>query len=405
MLKVLLVEDSEAKMQEVRDLILESGFVETAAIECVRDAFAARLKLKEETFDLLVLDLVLPERAQEQANPETAMRLVDDLFEGEDFRMPRQIIGLTAFGSLHSSYARDFVARGLLLVHFDQTSDSWRAPLMMQLRQRVAQRRAEANSDRDYGVSLGLVCSLDIEFDAVQRLPWHWKDVEIQGDPAIYSRGIIPDLPKEREVIATLSPRMGMSAASIAATKLISEFHPRHIAVVGITAGLRGQVNIGDVIVADEVWDWGMGKWAHDSDEVVFLPGPHHLSIDAAIRAQMHRLSRDEPRLARIRAGWPGTKPLSELRVLIGPMASGAAVIAAQKMTDRIASYHRKLIGIEMEAYGVFAAAADGSRPITTALAVKGVSDFADEHKGDNWQAYAAYASVSILNEWAVANL
>ncbi len=45
-------------------------------------------------------------------------------------------------------------------------------------------------------------------------------------------------------------------------------------------------------------------------------------------------------------------------------------------------------------------AAADYARqPAPYALAIKSVCDFADAHKGDNWQAYAAYTSAAFFNQ------
>ena len=49
------------------------------------------------------------------------------------------------------------------------------------------------------------------------------------------------------------------------------------------------------------------------------------------------------------------------------------------------------LIGIEMEAYGVFYSAANSMSPKPIAISIKSVCDFADEHKSDNYQEYSAY--------------
>jgi nucleoside phosphorylase len=54
---------------------------------------------------------------------------------------------------------------------------------------------------------------------------------------------------------------------------------------------------------------------------------------------------------------------------------------------------HRKLLGIEMEAYGVMCAADDLPTPQPRAIVLKGVSDFADSAKSDAFREYAAYVS------------
>ncbi|MBK9370396.1 MAG: hypothetical protein IPN01_29585 [Deltaproteobacteria bacterium] len=62
-----------------------------------------------------------------------------------------------------------------------------------------------------------------------------------------------------------------------------------------------------------------------------------------------------------------------------------------------IADQHRKVSAIEMEAYGVFAAAAEARKPSPTAFVLKSIVDFGDESKSDDWQTYGAYTSASVL--------
>jgi nucleoside phosphorylase len=66
-------------------------------------------------------------------------------------------------------------------------------------------------------------------------------------------------------------------------------------------------------------------------------------------------------------------------------------------VVDEIKLQHRSLLGIEMEAYGLFAAAASAEFPRPTPIAIKSVCDFADEDKSDEFQAYAAYTSARAL--------
>ena len=84
-------------------------------------------------------------------------------------------------------------------------------------------------------------------------------------------------------------------------------------------------------------------------------------------------------------------------RVVIGPVASGSAVLADGEVVHEIKAQHRDLIGIEMEVYGMYSAAYSASQPQPLAFALKAVCDFADPNKGDNHQRYAAYTSANVL--------
>ncbi len=108
--------------------------------------------------------------------------------------------------------------------------------------------------------------------------------------------------------------------------------------------------------------------------------------------------------MERIRTGWKGEKP-QELKALVGPVASGAAVLAWRPAMEEIAKQHRKLIGVEMETYGVFMAARVCSHPRPLAFSAKSICDFGDESKQDGYQRYAAFTSAQFLFEFAKAYL
>lgn len=92
----------------------------------------------------------------------------------------------------------------------------------------------------------------------------------------------------------------------------------------------------------------------------------------------------------------------SPLAVQVGPFASGAAVVASKKVRNEIHGQDRKLIGFDMEAYGIVYACNNtmtGRPPLC--LIVKAISDNGDEAKNNKdealHQAYAAYTSACYL--------
>jgi nucleoside phosphorylase len=108
-------------------------------------------------------------------------------------------------------------------------------------------------------------------------------------------------------------------------------------------------------------------------------------------------LARNDEALARIRSAWPGEKPDHVLAVRVGPLASGAAVLADGQSIERIVDQHRELLAVEMEAYGLFAAAAEAADPRPLAVVMKSVVDFGDKKKSDDVQRYAAFVSSEVL--------
>ena len=110
-------------------------------------------------------------------------------------------------------------------------------------------------------------------------------------------------------------------------------------------------------------------------------------------------LANDQSVLGNIRMGWTEATPSGILKIHVGPMASGASVIADDEAARSIATQHRELMAIEMEAYAVMAAAEYASDPKPTAVIIKSVCDYADAKKNDDWQKYASYTSAAFADQ------
>jgi len=80
-------------------------------------------------------------------------------------------------------------------------------------------------------------------------------------------------------------------------------------------------------------------------------------------------------------------------------MASGAAVQNHKDFFDGIANQQRKILGVDMEAFGVAWACHQSFEPQPAWLIVKGVSDFADGTKNNDIQSFASYFSAKIALE------
>lgn len=133
----------------------------------------------------------------------------------------------------------------------------------------------------------------------------------------------------------------------------------------------------------------------HDS---IFEPDYRQLSLDADMLNIINRLKENNDLLTRIKAGFSGDKPKTPLKLHVGPMTSVPAVIASEQKIADLKAHARKLIGLEMESYGMFYAAqhAHCLKPIYT-VSVKSASDLADRKKTDKYQPYASYTSAALI--------
>jgi nucleoside phosphorylase/CheY-like chemotaxis protein len=398
MIKILIVEDNREKLQKLSQSL--SDIQDAADVISVMDAHNARLQLRNTAFDLLILDVAIPTRIDRDVERVGGLELLEELFDRDIYKIPTHIIGVTAYSDILKEVSGRFSSKALTLLYFDPGSDEWKHALRARVRHIIGSK--ESTDAVQYGCYLAVVCALETpELASVLQLDWNWEQITVPNDFSIYYKGNVtrrPEVQSSRETVyAAAATRMGMPAAALIASKLITIFRPRYLAMTGITAGVPGKTRLGDVIAADPSWDWGSGKWIMQGKELAFMPAPHQLGIDPEIRSKLKLMRNDHAALSRIRNSWPADLPENELKLHIGPLASGASVLADGSIAQMIRDQHRELVGIEMETYGVFAAAEECATPRPRVFSLKSVVDFADSAKNDRFTKYAAYTSAKTM--------
>lgn len=399
MIKILIIDDDAVKVQKICSALLEITNLEIDNITHVTNIHDGKINMQGSFYDLLILDIALPARLDKEIDSEGGLKLLEELFQRDTYQVPTEIIGITGYTNLYEKSQKIFSDRMLNFIHFDASSDDWITPLQKRVTHLIATKLREKNEPSEHQSHLAIVCALDDpELQSIRNLSWNWETTSISNDMTIYFRGIVRKDDLELVIYAAAASRMGMPAAAVLASKMIALFRPKYIAMTGITAGLPEKTKFGDVVVANPVWDWGNGKWTiSDSGSLQFLPSPHQISISPFLIRQFNQLKNNRAVLATIKQGWSGKTPDHELSIRLGPMASGACVLADGLTSEQIRKQHRDLLAIEMETYAVFLAAQDASFPQPTAFSIKSVVDFANGQKDDQFQKYSAYTSAQVL--------
>jgi nucleoside phosphorylase len=407
-MKILLLEDNDDKALEIENAIKENfPTIEGIDIVKVDDIIKARQELMIRFFDLMIVDLLVPNIYGDDPNPEASINLLRELKIAPDMNMPNHIIGITAYKEEHSDYEKFFNDENRFLLNYSLSSEEWKEQLKNEIQN--INLANKSNGDSRYEYDLAIICALkDPEFEAVKKLSNEWKVVYHKNSPIKFlETTFINQLGEDIRVIATSTNTMGMVATATLTTQIIELFHPQVIAMTGIAAGIEGEVALGDILIANPSWDSGSGKIKKDKkkDKKIFEFDIRQETLDDEIYHKVSDLGEDKVFLNEIYNKFEGEKPGTYLNVHIGPIASGAAVIANSDIREEINVQNRKLIGIEMEIYGLYYAAKHSTNLKPQVLAIKSVCDFADENKADNYQKYAAYTSAQFLYEFAIRNL
>lgn len=396
MIRILVVEDNQEKLRRVILALTSVAGCSIDQIKDARDASAAKRVLRDEQFDLLVLDISLPLRSDQEPDRQGGLQLLEEVLTRDMYRRPAHIVGLTAYEDAAKLADSRFRDDAFGLIRYDPSSKDWEDTIRRKVEHIIASKPIDVKADFD--VDLCILTALeDPELSAVLALDWGWQQRRFDGDGTVYHEGATTGLNGAIRVIAAAAPRMGLVASAVLASKITMRFRPRYLAMVGIAAGVKDKVEIGDILAADPCWNYESGKRHLKGGTRTFSPEPHQVAPDNIVRGSLSALARDQDALDELRRNWKFERMNRSPVLRIGPVASGAAVLQDSSIVADILSQHRKTIGVEMESYSIFVAADEAPQPQPRAFSMKAVCDFADEMKNDDYQAYASYVSAGAL--------
>jgi nucleoside phosphorylase/CheY-like chemotaxis protein len=390
-IKILLVDDDQKKLASLVHLLSGAG-ASREIIDIAQTGVQARSFLSETRYDLLILDVAIPMRPEDPADRVGGIKLLEEVAESGNYKLPRHVVGLTGFADLRNEFNERFYSRLWILEHYQPAETGWADRLSALARHVIAHSRQ--TDAAVFGVDLCVVTALNNpELIAVRELPWNWSKPESFEGVGYYYKGSFESRSRVRTVVAAAAPRMGMVAMAVLCTKMIATFRPRLLVMTGICGGIQGTCEIGDVLVADPAWDWQMGKYI----DKTFLIAPDQIDIPTAVAQRFVQMSNDTQIWFEINDSFKGKKPRATPAVKVGPVSSGASVVADARVLRSVREQHRNALGIEMELYGMYAAARDCSSPRPVTFGIKSVCDFADKRKNDGFQEYSSYVSARVL--------
>jgi nucleoside phosphorylase len=395
-MKVLVVDDAPEKVADIINLLATIPGITPDLVVVSDSGLDAREKLAETMFDLLILDIKLPLRNGEEPDRKGGMNLLTEIELGTRFKSPSHVVALTGFDDLCKEFQAKFNNGYWTIDLYDPSDIGWRDRL--KARAAYVLKSSTEAAQPSYKTDLCVITALHVpELSAVRSLDWQWSPPRAFDQSSYVYEGSYLSHQERFSVAAAAAPRMGMVSAAIFAHKMIGALRPRILAMAGICAGVRGSCEMGDLLVADPCWDWQMGKFAQDAFEIA----PDQIGSSVDVTQCLTVLRQDRSFLFEAAESFKGDKPPNVSNILIGPMASGSAVLADDVTAETVKGQHRKLLGVDMELYGVYCAARDSSAPRPLTFGIKGVCDFADHRKGDKYQAFAAHMSARVIGEFA----
>jgi nucleoside phosphorylase len=251
-------------------------------------------------------------------------------------------------------------------------------------------RAARADAEMDFV----LITALEEEKEALlAKLPGHQKLDQDDLDVHVYYTATVQTRRADGaryRVIVTCMSGMGPVEAAIKAKDAVQRWRPANVLLVGIAGGVKDEVELGDVIVADLIADYSLGKQAVDGTRKITWQG---YGVDPRMLSTANNLRQGWEELVQVARPAPGTS-----KRVKGVIASGGDVVAYPELIRAYQSTWRKLVGVEMEGGGL-AAALRATVSAPAFLMIRGVSDIADELGNSEtkalWRGYACHVAAA----------
>jgi len=247
-------------------------------------------------------------------------------------------------------------------------------------------------------VDIAIICAVKSEHAAI------YKELDLVSRRTINScsvtigeREVNRNGTKSKIKIAlALQPEMGVVSSSYLSSFIIENLSPKFLCMIGVCCGREKEgLKIGDLILFKESITYDTGK----VEEEVFIPDTQESSSTPSITNMLNGIDFSDD-LKKIRDELENEFKVSSIpNFKVGSMGCGGVVINTDKMVDQIAERvaKRKLLGVEMEAYGVLKSR-DYFDNLTKVFVLKSVMDLCS-NKDDSKKAYAsAVASKFTLN-------
>ena len=290
-------------------------------------------------------------------------------------------VALTQFTDLVPESSRSLASLGIAVVTYEPSQHGWKSALTA-----CSQRAFRATS-----YEFLIFCALPSERNGLVKAKvklgnlfvhkgLNCQTIEIGG----------------RTGLVIVQPKMGLVDGSVVVARAVELFAPLAVFMVGICAGFKQRVELGTVVIAERAWEHQTGKWQGDAFKLEAYQAPLRNDVKTLIEQEIEKTACFHSTRDTFRS--TVDEKFLDAPVVIGPVVSGSAVVSSSLMQEMIADQHKRLVGLDMEVYGMYRAAEMSAAGIV-AVSIKCVVDYADEDKNDQYQLIGTVISGAIARD------
>ncbi|OUS15800.1 hypothetical protein A9Q93_06235 [Nonlabens dokdonensis] len=375
MLNILVVDDSEIKIERIKLVVHESYSNESLNVIVARNTSdAMTILLSNQEVNLLILDLNLPIRKGEKIKNKSGLNLLKEITRRFDISRPDSIIGLTSYQDIRNQVEARFQDEGWIITTFDLKESNWEEIIKNKISYLMSKKIYTPKTSKTPLVVI--LTAIKEEYIAVRAHLTNLKDKDI--DDTSYEIG---EFNLNKKLIANVVIRECGAKNSIAAMeteRAISNHSPQLILFVGIAGSRKiNDFKIGDVVIPEKIYSYESGKT--DKNMFSARPDSGFLSFVFLEKAKKERLKNDWKKL--IKGEYKNFSPTAD----IGIIASGDQLIEHydSQVGEILNKHYNDTSVVEMEGFGFTKTISKQGRSqnnLITGL-IRGVSDLIKQSK------------------------
>lgn len=223
-LDILIIDDKDTKIDALRHVITPLFTDDDVVIDEAHTIAEGRDTMRERTYDLLILDMVVPELDGEEPSRTAGAEFLNELYDNDSVQKPLQIIGLTEYEAEYNQQQAEFRDRLWYLLLYSQSKLEWKKMLKSKVLQLMKMKRNFVESLEDVNrYDVGIVCSDAAAFEQMQKAfrGCRWDDCRLPSLPWLFrTTRISTSAFHDLRVIAACADHQGDSATTVLATAL-----------------------------------------------------------------------------------------------------------------------------------------------------------------------------------------
>lgn len=410
MIKVLIVDDVASKIQDIRHVLVERCQIQDSQISQAGSVSSGIKSLMASQYQLLILDLVLPQFDGESPEEKGGLSLLKDINSHQGINLPVQIICLTEFANVIQENQSEFDQLLVSSVVKNEGDSSW----IDQLAESVNHTVKLHNHFYEYYTKkdefdVGIVCALQEEFEQMIQAFGEdkWTQYNYIDSPFQFRVCIInTESMNSLRVIAACAGGAGIAPTATLSTFMFTIFHVKQLYMTGFTGAFASEdTALGDILISKAVESFPMGKVVDaPNGDVEFLQELHQIPANSQLVSLMSDFIANPEVTTRInlkiRKQNLQVRERESYQINIVPTVCVPFVLGSENLQKSLKNNNRKLRGIDMEGFALYHCAHQMSRQ---SLWIKGVSDMADKDKDDKYHKTCAYGSAFLLQQFLKA--